>query len=87
MAEAITNVASVLESDMSSEHRTDLAKNLLGTMGTILTPPSESTDVSSSSEVKWMWPEKILQILYDTTNRDPDSSWWDTTQCSAMRAM
>lgn len=52
MAEAITNVASVLESDMSSDQRTDLAKNLLGTMGTILTPPSEATDTSSSSEVK-----------------------------------
>ena len=48
MAEAITNVASVLESDMTSEQRTDLATNLLGTMGTILTPSSENTDASSN---------------------------------------
>ena len=51
MAEAMTNVVSILDGDISSEQRKDLAQNLLGTMGTILAPPSQASSVSEPSKV------------------------------------
>lgn len=52
MAEAATNCASALErSDMNSEQRKDLSKNLVGTVGSIVVPPTTESQ-SSSTEVK-----------------------------------
>ena len=52
MAEAITNVASVLDDEMSSEQRDVLAKNLLGPIGEVMGTTSPSVDKSAVNEVK-----------------------------------
>lgn len=63
MADAVTNVASALENDMGSRQRTELAKNLVGPIGTLLVPDAESSDESSTSEVK-LKPSAIYALFY-----------------------